>query len=209
MMVARDKAIDKIRKLLMLARSANEHEAANAAAQAARLMAQHGIDSVSEMEPDVDPVGDNRDLHVEIGSGRRPVGWKWRLAWCVADNARCKPCLLDRTLDDGTYMGKSVCFLGRRSDAELCSFLFSYMLRELKRLHDIRRPRPGDRVQRYVPGQAPPVVDKEYLRHWSRNFYLGATTVIAARMSGATQEVMRTAVVCRSVQLRDPDLVRG
>lgn len=192
-MASREKAIDRIRKLLALAERAagNEHEAANAAAEVARLMARHGIDSV-DVEGDPDPVGDNQDLHVQVCTARRLPTWKWNLAWVVAGGARCKPYALDHTLGDH-YVGKSVAFLGRRTDAELCTQLFRYLLVECKRLHDERRPTLGSSVMRYIPGQPPPIVDRPYQQQWSRNFYLGIITSIAARMQQATEEVMQEA----------------
>ena len=44
-MTTKDKMVDRVRKLLSLANSANEHEAAAAAAQAADLMVQFEIEA--------------------------------------------------------------------------------------------------------------------------------------------------------------------
>ncbi|KKN57368.1 hypothetical protein LCGC14_0562740, partial [marine sediment metagenome] len=41
--MGREKLIDKVKKLLALSTSANEHEAANAAATAQRIMFEHKI----------------------------------------------------------------------------------------------------------------------------------------------------------------------
>jgi hypothetical protein len=182
----RKKAIDRIRKLLSLANSSNVHESANAAAQAAKLMAQHQIDT-AEIEGDKDPVGDNRDSAVEISKGKRPPSWKWHLAWVVAQDM-CKPYLLHRKIRDQIH-GTMVGFVGRRSDADLCAYLYRYLIRELKRLHRERRP-PLGRRQQYVPGAPPPIIDRAYQRRWSKDFYVGAIAVLNDRMNLARAEVI-------------------
>jgi len=191
-MAVREKTIDRIRKVLALTRSSEVNEAANAAAQAAKLMAEHGLteDDLAEEE---DPFGDNRDMHVQVGTSKRLTSWKWNLAWVVGYSARCKPFVLD-LLEGDVFVAKVIAFIGRRSDAELCVYLFSYLLVEIKRLHDERRPPIGKRIQRYVPGQPEmPVVDRTYQRRWSRDFYLGATHTISQRITEASDAVMRTA----------------
>ncbi len=51
--MANSKHIDKIKKLLRLAKSANEHEAAAAMSRAQALMQQHGLSSESPELSDV------------------------------------------------------------------------------------------------------------------------------------------------------------
>lgn len=186
-----EKIVDRIRKLLALTENNNEHEAANAAAQAARLMAQHGIDSVEDTE-DPDPVGDNADICVEIGRSQRLVTWKWQLAWVVAEAGQCKPYALHRKLRD-QVLGLLIAFIGRRSDAETCCLLYDHLLGEIRRFHDIKRPPLGSRIQQYVPGRAPPEVDRKYQRRWSRDFYAGVISVLDQRMNEARDEVLETA----------------
>lgn len=183
----REKIVDRVRKLLALSKSSNTNEAANAAAAAAGLMARYQIESVEE-EPEPDPIGDNRDLNVEIGKGKRPITWKWNLSWVVASSSQCKPYMLHRLVDD-EIVALSVAFIGRRSDAEACAYVFRYLMEQLQDLHRSRRPKAGTRVQQYVPGTPPPIVDAEYRRRWSRDFYIGAVATLSDRMTIAREEV--------------------
>lgn len=184
----RKRAIDRVRKLLSLSRSQNEHEAATAAETAARIMAQHGIDS-DEIEAAEDPIGDNQDLYVEIGKTKGPGSWKWNLAWHVAEAGGCKPYVLQRKIGHET-VGLMLAFIGRRSDAQLCVYLLGYLIVELKRFHKRRLPSVGQRIQQYVPGADTRVVDRTYQRRWSRDFYLGGVVTLASRMKKAREDVM-------------------
>ncbi|MCH9637820.1 MAG: DUF2786 domain-containing protein [Gammaproteobacteria bacterium] len=187
MVSKRDKAVDRIRKLLRLAENAGSvSEAKTAAAQAAALMAKHGIESVEEERED--SVTDNRDLVVDVSKGKRVAGWKWMLAWFVGEIATCKPYRLHRMM--GTkIVGTVIAFIGRRSDAEMASYVLQYLLTELAAIHKKNRPPIGQRIQQYIPGQEPPVVDKPYQRRWTRDFYAGAISVIHQRMLEAQQSV--------------------
>ncbi len=157
MVSKRDKAVDRIRKLLRLAENAGSvSEAKTAAAQAAALMAKHGIESVEEERED--SVTDNRDLVVDVSKGKRVAGWKWMLAWFVGEIATCKPYRLHRMM--GTkIVGTVIAFIGRRSDAEMASYVLQYLLTELAAIHKKNRPPIGQGIQQDIPGQEPPVVD--------------------------------------------------
>lgn len=197
---AREKIIDRVRKVLAYATSDNPHEAANAAAAAARLMAKHGIESVESAEIEADPVSDNIDVYVEIGTSRRPVAWKWNVAWVVGTTAQCMPYMLHRKTGE-TIHALMVAFIGRRSDAELCAYLYDHLLKELKRLHDLMRPPTGRKIQQYIPGTPATTVDPEFRRRWSRDFYHGAVAVLSERMNKARQEVLHTASATALVRL--------
>lgn len=186
------KIADRIRKLLSLSKSSNVHEAANAAARAACLMAKHGLDTVEEVEAVSDPVGDNAELYVEIGRGKHMVMWKWNLAWVVGESAQCKPYALKRSYGE-TIHAIMIAFIGRRSDAEICCVLYEYLLEELRGVHDTRRPHLGKRIQQYIPGQRAPEVDLDFQRKWTKDFYAGAISVLIDRMTRARDEVMQTA----------------
>ncbi len=184
----RSKIVDRVRKLLALSTSSNPNESAVAAAQAARLMARYQIESVEEVEAESDPVNENRDLNVEIGKAKRPITWKWNLAWVVGASAQCKPYMLNRIVGD-EIVALTVAFIGRRSDAEVCAYLFRYLLTELKTLHHARRPVLGSPIQQYIPGAATPLIDRDYQRRWTRDFYMGAVATLHDRMTAAREEV--------------------
>ena len=201
-MSSRDKAIDKIRKLLArAARGGTEHEANTSAAMAAKIMAKYGIESV-EVEGDPDPVGDNLDLFVEVSTGRRTISWKWNLAWTVGQSARCKPYYLNRIVGE-EIMATMVGWIGRRSDAQMCCYVLQYLVAELKSIQIRRRPKIGSRIQQYIPGSNPILIDRAYQRRWSRDFYLGAVAALNQRMVSAEEEVMETASSTALVRLAD------
>lgn len=194
----RERAIDKIRVLLELSKSDNTSEAANAAAKAAKIMAKHGLDE-SEIVED-DPVSENFELGVEVGRSKKVPVWIWNVAWAVAESSHSRPCTAYR-LSDKKISATLVCFIGRRSDAELASYLFAFLISELRRLHSERVPPIGKRIQQYIPGTPPPVVDKEYQRRWTHDFYYGASVMIVQRMAAAKETVMAGAASTALVRL--------
>lgn len=124
----KEKILDRIRKLLALARDqrGSTEEAAVAAAAAQRLMLQHQIE-----ETDLDS-GDRIDLYghlVEEGrkeAGRRWPPWKLRLATAVAYHSSVRVVMID----DGMRL------FGHRADCEIAQVLFQYLTREVDRLAD-------------------------------------------------------------------------
>lgn len=80
-----DSIIARIQKLMALAASPNEHEAAVAAGMAAKLMAQHGIEEAALA---VDTAEDRAEaaLHIEdvVLGGLASASWRGRLAMAAA-----------------------------------------------------------------------------------------------------------------------------
>ncbi|HGG57001.1 MAG TPA: DUF2786 domain-containing protein [Nannocystis exedens] len=81
--------LDRVRKLLALATSANVHEAASAAAKAQSLIETHRLESLcaAAANEDADPVSDGRTAPLE--SSRRIRKWKRVLASGLAKNNGC------------------------------------------------------------------------------------------------------------------------
>ena len=77
-------AIEKIRKCLALAKSANEHEAAAALRQAQALMRKYGVEDGDILMAEVS------EARVKAGAKTKPVKWKaccplpWRLPLVAA-----------------------------------------------------------------------------------------------------------------------------
>lgn len=196
-MTDRTKILDRVRKLMALSRRASEHEAANAAARAARLMAKYGISSVEAEQEIDDPISDNRDLYVVISKGARYPAWKWNLCWHIAEATRCKP--LPLHCKDGDHVLESmVAFIGRRSDAEVCCYLAQYFMTELQQIHRTKRPEIGS----MVGGVAMTRTTRDA---WSRDFYLGAVVTLARRMREAQDDEMQHASSTALVRLRQID----
>ena len=81
--MSRDKALDRARKLLELAKSDNEHEAANAAAKAAEIMIEWQLDE-AELAPETtkpEPV-----TQEAIESYGRRVAWRTSIAQALAES---------------------------------------------------------------------------------------------------------------------------
>ena len=80
----RNKALDKIKKCLRLATSANPHEAAAAMRQAQALMQQHGIGQADVNMADV------MECTAVAGSKKTPAKWEAQLANTVSRVYACK-----------------------------------------------------------------------------------------------------------------------
>ena len=84
-MSAREKALDRVAKLLARAGSSNAHEAALAATRADEILKKHGI-SREEVE-------DHLDAMARAFEDAGPIGddfWRIRIAIAVADKIRCR-----------------------------------------------------------------------------------------------------------------------
>ena len=105
--------IEKIRKLLNLAKSNNENEAQSAMLMAQKLMAQHDIE-MSQVE---DAPVDHSVLEEEADKKRHRTKWKRALAECIAHNFKCD--LFYRCPD--TY---STIFVGKKETLEICKTVY-------------------------------------------------------------------------------------
>lgn len=108
---------EKILKLLRLAESANENEAALAAERAAELAIKHGID-ISTLNTDTDYLDDKVE-------SRKREQWVAFLAGAIAQLNACK-CYLS----DGDYH-----FVGRPSSVAACKATLQYLIQTIKRLN--------------------------------------------------------------------------
>lgn len=99
--------IEKVRKLLALATSANEHEAARASAKAAELMRAYQVEEAAlavENSPDEEIVSDNI-----IETFREVPRWRASVAMGVCDSLNvsgARPRLIRFVTCTGTYAGK-------------------------------------------------------------------------------------------------------
>jgi hypothetical protein len=158
-----DKVIERIRKLLALSRSANQHEAAAAAARAADLMREYQLDEarldVTEDRP-AEPLADT-----VLGVGRRSVGWKFRLACGLAES-------LGGRAYQQSGIGGGVVVFGAPSVAATVRYMYEYLAREIDRLADEawRDLDPEDRSPFMTP------------RRWKYSFRFGAADTINNRL---------------------------
>lgn len=161
---AYDAAIRRVHKLLRLARSANEHEAAQAAAQAARLMEQYHIEQAelalaeeAEATPRMaEPIEPGLPAHgVKHDSFRREPAWQTYLVWAVQAQFACR----------SFHRGGQPHLFGRRSSVQAASYVFQFLVREIDRLAreaGAQQGRPG--------------------RSWYHAFRLGAASAVQGRL---------------------------
>jgi hypothetical protein len=128
--------IEKVKRLLALAKSSNPHEAANAAAKADELMQQHRL-SEAEVEAVVQGKGDRNETIEEdadpLCSFFEAQAWRLTLSrgLCQAYGVAF---WLDLTKD---VLGKPIrklIMVGRRSDVEMVRTLYAWLSTEITRL---------------------------------------------------------------------------
>lgn len=156
--------IDRIRKLLELSKSTNEHEAANAAARAAELMRKHEIDQAvlaatapGETPPEeiiTDGIGDKEG---------KSTSWRVLIGQGVAAATGC------RQWSDGGRMQA----MGTRSAVGTWNYLCQYLAREVDRL--------ADAGWAAYPFSALPGAGRN-TRAWKNAFRVGAAQVIRTRL---------------------------
>jgi hypothetical protein len=172
-----DKIADRIRKLLELAKSDNEHEAAAAAGRAATLMAEHAVteamlevtDSTHAREPIVEG-----DL-AEKDQTRTRTAWRVTIASAVAKSYDC------RTF----FMFSNLVALGRTSSVNAWRYTCGYLFATIDRLADSGWARMGG--------------NGESARAWKNAFRLGAASVVAQRLLATVRE--RAAAQVKTAQL--------
>ena len=114
-----DKIIDKIKKCLALASSANEHEAAVALRQAQKLMEQHGVTDQDMLASEAGEAG------VKAGAASKPSAWETMLATEVGDAFGCRTLFSNR--NGGIWV-----YIGVGAAPEVCSYAFHVLHRQAK-----------------------------------------------------------------------------
>ena len=118
-----EKILAKIKNLLDLSTSPNEHEAKAAALKAQELMAKYDIDSQAVVDTTsyMDEIG---HIFVEDDGKHSMKKWKVLLAPVIANNFRCKL----------YFHGNSVVFYGYKRDANIASEVFKFLFTTGNRL---------------------------------------------------------------------------
>jgi hypothetical protein len=150
---------DKIKKLLALADSCNEHEAALAAAHVQRLLAAHNLamaDITSSEKPD-------KADRVETDVARNLPKWVRLLSAGVSSAFDCQAIHHPAT-------GKMT-FIGVGADVQVCAYTFTYLDRTVRKLC-------SGYLKRYavatIAGR-----QRELMRH---SYYLGAVSTITRQL---------------------------
>lgn len=120
--MTRERVIERVRKLLALSSSSNEHEAALAAAHAQRLLSEHNL-AMSELEVQQQGAGE-----VELHLARTVAKWISSLFATVASAFDCMPVVT-------TEASRSrLRFIGVGEDPEVAACTLEFLISELRRL---------------------------------------------------------------------------
>jgi hypothetical protein len=166
-----ESVLTKIRKLLELSKSSNEHEAATAAARAAELMLKHEIEEADleaakpQAEQVVHPVVDE-----VIDENRRKVAWKFYILTALA-----------RAFGGDVYSWKYTDRIEKRVIApapamQAIRYMYSYLTGEIDRLANTAYA--TEHAECKASG-----VEAPSARAWKSAFRVGAATVIYNRLS--------------------------
>lgn len=122
---------EKIRKLLALAESPNEHEAKAALLKARQLMAEHKL---TERDCKDAAKQEVRDVRTDITCSKRRNPWIIPLSAVIGENYCCKGYRNRRYGEQTNYIG----FIGLEEDVEVCAAVFKYavdcILSEIKQI---------------------------------------------------------------------------
>ena len=151
--------IEKIKKLLALANSSNEFEAALAASHAQRLLSTHNL-GMADIEASHKP--DKADK-IEMGAAKTLSKWVRNLSAGVCDAFDCQAI-------HNTTKGV-LTFIGVGSDAQVAAYTFTYLDRTVRKLCSAYMKR---HVSDTTTGR-----NRELRR---QSYYLGAVSTITARL---------------------------
>lgn len=158
-----EEAMDRVIKLLKLAKSDNPHEAALAAAKAQDLIDRHKLD-VSSASADGTEADRPKEAIQKFADplyvGSKASTWRIRLASALADANACRIYL----------QGGDIRLIGRASDASALRYLFAYLCRETDRLTD-----------RDAKGNG---------KTWVNNFRLGVVDTISRKLREQQRETV-------------------
>ena len=118
---------EKIKKLLALAESNNEHEAKAALLKAKELMAMHKIEEIDLREVGKKEV---KRVRTDYTFTKRGEWWMSNLAHIIAENYCCRYAVTKQA----HAQKQNVMFIGFDDDVELCVAVFDYAVKSAKAL---------------------------------------------------------------------------
>lgn len=139
-----EKTIEKINKLLRLAKSDNVHEAKAAMLKARELMVLHNLNEEDIYESPEDSV---KHIETTITFTRRSEPWVPFLANVMAENFRCM-CYES----SGKWKQKrTIGFIGKQEDIDICVMVFEYAVDCIHKEMDIIKKQKKRGGYRYNP----------------------------------------------------------
>lgn len=199
--------LDRITKLLALATSPNEHEAAAAAAKAQEILTEHNLrleDIKSEHKSPDMPIE-----QVEIDSYGRRVYWKGFLASALADANFCAM----------WWLGGRVIVVGRNHNVAIVKSLYDYLTKTVERLaaQGVKSEKEAYVVYQgefLIMGIKPSVTEPNW-RTWKYSFITGCTKRLAERIEEQTRRMNAegipntavTGLACRMAHEREQEAI--
>jgi len=151
--------IEKIKKLLALAASNNEHEAALAASHAQRLLAAHNL-AMADIEAKGKPELADR---VETSAAKNLPKWARHLSGAVCSAFDCQGIHHPAT-------GK-LTFIGVGADVQIAAYTFAFLERTIRRL--------CSQYMKTAAIASTPNRQRELMR---QSYYLGAVSTVTVRL---------------------------
>ena len=199
--------VDRITKLLALATSPNEHEAAAAAAKAQEILTEHNLRlediKTEHKSPDI-PI-----QQVEIDSSGRRFYWKGSIANALANANFCTM----------WWLGGRVIIVGRNHNVAIVKSLYDYLTNTVKRLAAQGVEAEKQAYVMYlaefvVMGIKPSVAEPNW-RTWKYSFITGCTKRLAERIEEQTRRMNAegipntavTGLACRMAHEREQEAI--
>ena len=168
----RDSLMRRIEKLMRLAESPNEHEAAAAAAKAQELLIENKL-SMSDVERrSQDQANPLTETEYKIESKER---WRHDLASNIASAYFCSTV----HWSGRTAGSHRVAFLGRKADIEIAWFMYGYLAEKIETLAKVGYKAEYDR--RVLTNDIRGALSMD-TRKWTRAFKHGAQQTVSARL---------------------------
>ena len=167
-----DEVKDKIRKLLRLAGSPNEHEAAAAAAKAQELCDLYNLAASQIGQGPDHPDPDLASLEISPRKGKRE-GWEQCLFAELAEVCDCTP-WISGARRNGRNAGQVYMAVGYPADVALLQYLYPFLHQTILRLYRQGLERQKARA---------PWWNTRQTYHYKRGFTLGATQRIVQRLT--------------------------
>jgi hypothetical protein len=151
--------IEKIKKLLALTNSSNEHEAALAAGHAQRLLAEHNL-VMADIDASRRP--DKADK-VETAASKTLPKWLRHLSAGVSSAFDCQAV-------HHPAFGR-LTFIGVGADVQIAAYTFTYLDRTVRKL-----------CGAYMRQHVSPTIASRHRELMRQSYYLGAVSTITARL---------------------------
>ena len=127
--------IEKIKKLLALSHSSNEHEAASALAQAMKMARKHDIDLEQVKGTEFDEKIDEEDAIYKAQFSK----WERYLFDGIAREFGCRILLGSKVDYDTHKIKRRIIMVGKKQDRQMAVYLAMYLHRTVKKLYKAKK----------------------------------------------------------------------